>query len=277
MKQLKKIVSLTLVCAIMLIATSFMHFGVTAAEQEISSGIQLAESPYALASVRGRQIPVPLSEQLSARGYKIQSDTLIEVLPSNAGEGATILVITNSDGQELTKDMLIAIGHDGAVGSFLSYIGVSEMNTRDSGGQNVDIFNNSTFIATFTATYRTPVSLAEDLRATHLIQPVNVKFKYSDNSNTHTVTRVYASHCCSGFELTYPGLEQITVGPNMFLYEIILAKNNPRNNNNYTRTAEYRSDRVISVFSGNSVYHLIDWELVVDGRTYADVITLTQT
>ena len=270
MKQFKQVISIMLVCAITLIASANLSVSASATVLETAPEFQFTASPYALASVRGTQVSGELQQVLAMNDIKVAENTLIEALPSNAADGATVLQITNISGSAISKDMLVPIAADGNVSSIIALVDAQNAATRSTNIEAWDPFADGSMCIHISVSYNTPIS-----GNNYKVQPVNARFKCMDPDALHTVTKGKVEYLCKGFEYTYPGGVCITTGSTPYTHKITISKSNPVDARWYTSTSSnaYSTDRVINL--DNGLYdHRYTWSFTIDGRVLTGEIEI---
>lgn len=220
--------------------------------------------PTVLYTDKNEVICADLVQIINTMGVKINEKTEITFTSIESRSNASAIVITNTAGNLVTKDIIFSLDQDGNIDNLRAYnADVVAKSTRD--GQSVDHTYNGKIAIRGTAVYNVKRHQYSDY-----YQPIGVFFIYEKLSSCD-VGYIEVEYDCSGFEYTYPGFEYIGTGnavADIYGHIINVRKNNPSENTIYDKTAAYRTDRVIWADTGRpNPGQYLSFEYQVDSVT----------
>lgn len=256
-----------LTCAMMVLVLSISSLLVIPAQA--SAWVSNDELTSAQPQLRftGKECTAEFYSNLTARGISVTDDTVFEVLTSRTRSGATALVVTNTNDDEVTKDLLMALDEQGARKPIT--VTTEADNTRLSDGEQrfrygMDIFDDASFIFQVTA-------LFDAYRNGSYLRPRTAQFicRY-DPDDDFTVTDVSMDYSTEGFECdtNYNRLN----GEVYITHSIVINKSSAEANTYYSKTRAYNSNRLLCINGQGS--HLIDVSFEVNGDRYFERFNL---
>lgn len=255
LKKLRKITSLLLVTVmVVLVFTPATVGAVIPGEDSYHENIPAA-SPNALRSIMGNQASASLRRCLAEYNINVNSNTLLEVIPSSIENGKTALLVTNVEGARITTNYMFALDNDGNVLS-VSEPSTSEYALCDAVGGEEDPFRNGSFRCVWTVVYNSMY-----LSGRFCTQPEFAQFIYF-NTGGHTVQSVEMLYLTAGEAYDYPGGTYL--GSTLHTHTMQIFPSSPRSNLYYVATNAYRTDRAICTeFPGS---HKVEFYFTINNR-----------
>lgn len=260
-KSIRKITSLllTLVLTLLTFAPATVS-AVIPGEDSASAGIS-GSSGSVLYHVSGAQASANLRQSLDKYNIAVDSDTSIDVVSTSAENGSQILVVTDVDGETMTKSVIMALDENGDINT-VSLPERSAASTAGYAGDEIEFIANDSFVVVWA------IQCIQGVKTGYYYyQPMYAEMIYYNNGG-HTVEKAEMVIECSGIELTYPGLAIITGDEFVFDTMKISAT---KSNKYFVCTQGYRSDRVIWVCQGCFV---AEFDFKINGRTYNQIVDM---
>lgn len=267
-KKMKNFVSLSLV-----LIMSVLVFGsslVSARENESCEEIlndPVISSESDTYSVRGEDAPASICQRLYDMNVTVEDDSLIEFISSDSTSDGTAIVVTNTEGSTMTKDVVLFIGKDGEVQNLAIE---DESSVSPMAGGTIEYPFNEGFAIRATAVYNQRV---DSFFCGNYYQPIGVYFFFSNDEDCY-VTYVKVDYQCDGFEYSYPGFEMVS--DDEYMHVITVEKEFPAVSTMYHTENSYRTDRVICTSSGSlNVGQYLVFTYRLDGKLYTHAYELT--
>ena len=193
-------------------------------------------------------------------GVAFSEATESEILPVFSGTNGSqgnALVLTNTVGNTVTKDVFMFMDDEGAM-ALDPTNAYREENLRS--GTTVNFPSNEKYVVHGTAVYNVQIDPSSFFS---YYQPVGAYYVYYKNSPCN-VGRIRLEYITDGFAYSYPGFTLLDM--NEVTYVIAVDKYNPLNSTSYSKTQPYPSNWVISVAAGSPfVGKFLTFYCVVDG------------
>lgn len=267
LKKIRKLISLLMAGVLIMLLCMPSVVGIAEAAQieELAAGLVM-ESENALCSVRGTQAPDELSNSLKNYDITIKDDTLIEVFPATTDGGNQVLAVTNTNGAEIEKTLVMSYGE------------VTEIYEEDytGGSWEVEPFNDS-FVLLMMVSYN---MFETDLLYSFYYQPVNVMFIYYEPNQAYIVENITVDYMCWGFEFeidrnpvtdAIEGYTALTSGMETYEHHIIIDRDSPNRRTYYSGNNPYNTERAIDpnvdMFGSHIIHFEADLVRVSDHRS----------
>ena len=275
LRKLKNTISILL--SVVLVVCLLSPTIVSAAEaQRAEAAIFEALSPSkdALFSTSGKLLSAGLRQAFTARNIKITDNTLIEFVGA-ANHNATAIVITNVEGFQITKCLIMAIDENGEYQS-LSDAEIADLTSSQRGGGAALVapFGDSLeidFMVSFNAYVYAGYWYG-------LVQPQTAMFIYYDDNDLYDVSSISMTYGCSGIEGYYTnGNFQGITGPlDFFRYDIDVYRNNPAPNSYYSTSDPFPSNKAIMMTSGpnGAGAHFVEYTIVAYRKSNNKRVTI---
>ena len=204
---------------------------------------------------RGQDAPAKLLEELNALAVHVDENTLLKVVrmqtstrctesAMTSATNPTVLMVTNTNGRNVTTDVFLAIGSDG---NFISVMPEDGVPATPRAGGSAYLPPDGSNLVRATAVYNKVYKSSDIYHFFPYYQPVGVYFiYYSDGVSVLSIASV--CYLASGFEYTYPGFVEIS--NNIHDHTIVKYVSNPASNTYYNAVNEYSTDRALHVTSG---------------------------
>lgn len=275
LRKLKKSISILL--TVVLVVSLLGPTVVSAAEvQRAETAVleALLPSKGALFSTNGKQLSAGLNQAFIARNIRITDNTLIEFVEAG-DQNATAIVITNAEGCQITKCVIMAIDKNGEYRSLSdTEIAALTSNQRGGGSALVAPFGDSLeidFMVSFNAYEYAGYWYG-------LVQPQTAMFIYYDDNDLYDVSSISMTYGCSGIEGYYTnGNFQGITGPlDFFRYDIDVYKANPNPNTYYSASDPFPSNKAIMMTSGpnGAGAHFVEYTIVAYRRSNNKRVTI---
>lgn len=221
-----------------------------------------------------------LRAELEENGIQFNAETQVRLIaPVSQGRSAdssgNALIITNTDGESLTTSAVLFYNDSGLM-SF-----EHAENGKARGSQRYDFpLNDKTrkYVVYATAYFdaynsdKRPLSTGQGAR---YVRPLDLQV-FVQKNNPCTIEQITVEYITCGFECTYPGF--VTIGGdwdyvdwNMKVSEEFVSVNTVYQDRN-----PYYSDRVIDIFGGVVVGHMLDIRVIVDGKSVGERFDISQ-
>lgn len=259
-KSIQKITSLllTLVLTLLTFAPATVN-AVVPGEDSASAGM-IGSSGSVLFRVSGAQATTNLRQSLNKYNIAVDNNTSIDVMTTSSESDTQVIVVTDVDGETMTKSVIISLDENGNVKK-LPERGTAS--TAGYAGDDIDFMLDGSFVVVWAL--QSFICLNGPY---YCYRPTYAEMIYYNYGN-YTVTRAKMIPRCCGIELEYPGLEIVSLDKYEFWMDIVAYQSNRY----YTNTPDevYRSDRVICLSPG---YFQLDFEFIINGRTYLDMVDI---
>lgn len=221
----------------------------------------LSKSEDALFSACGAELSAGMRTVMTERNMTIKDDTRVELL-STGSDNATAIVVTNVEGNLVTKGIWMGMDDEGEMISLAS----SEAAARNvvggvSGSQRP--FGNSLEIV-FYASYKA-YSYGTDAHG--IIQPQTLMFMYYDDDDLYGQVDVNSKYSCYGVEGYYSNGVFTPVSSNpleRYAYNISLIQTNANARTYYSKTKAMSSGRAILMYDGIGGGHDVEYTITVN-------------
>lgn len=186
----------------------------------------------------GNQISDVMCEELGKRNIFVDDDTLVELVRTDSGD-ATAVVFTNTDGDMISKSILVAVAEDGQLRPFAA-------SDLSGGSATVDPFDDSFYIVFMVSFYAYQYST--DWQG--IVQPQTAMFIYHDPDRLYTVKRLVMNYDCYGVGGYFDGttFTPITGPLDNYHHRITVNRVNPDRSTYYSTTNPISSNMAIQLF-----------------------------
>lgn len=206
-------------------------------------------------NIQASEVTSSMMQHLDSVGLSIREHSLIEVASVESENGGKALIVTNTNGNLITKDVVVVVDEDGNIGD-ITAANEEKLMPRAGGTGEFNYKNKITIRATAVFEQYTHGT------ASLLFRPIGAYYTYSKNSSC-TVSYINATYYCVGIEYTWPGFSPISY--NDFEHSVEVTQDNPSPNTIYSAVNEYRpnGDRVLYTLHGEQSFGLA---FKVDGK-----------
>lgn len=207
----------------------------------------------------GSEASETIKNKIEQTGVDITNESTIQLVPISSSQETqnTALVITNTVGNIVTKDVLMMVTDEG-----VGFEQGGDVSTR--AGSTVEFSPLSwdgRYVIRGTAVY----NQYSDGLFSSFYQPIGAYFIYQKYESC-TVSNIEMLYICDGFEYSYPGFEDLDSSE--LEYVITVTKSSPAESTMYSTTKEYNTNRVIYTDSGSPfVGQFLTFNTVVDGKS----------
>lgn len=204
-------------------------------------------------SMTGADLSTSLKKNIEEAGVPVCDDSDIQLLPveSSANGTGEALVVTNTDGPTMTKDVLLLVDDDGEAGLEKS----GDVSTRaGSTAEFPPLSWDGRYVVRATAVY--------DVFNYSYYRPTAAYFTYKKYQECN-LTAIRVHYTCGGFWYSYLGFQK--VDPNEVEYVITVNQPNPVPSTMYmtNRTFPY-SNRVINPTGSLSAGQYLTFDIQID-------------
>lgn len=207
----------------------------------------------------GSEASETIKNKIEQTGVDITNESTIQLVPISSSQETqnTALVITNTVGNIVTKDVLMMVTDEG-----VGFEQGGDVSTR--AGSTVEfppLSWDGRYVIRGTAVY----NQYSDGLFSSFYQPIGAYFIYQKYESC-TVSNIEMLYICDGFEYSYPGFEDLDSSE--LEYVITVTKSSPAESTMYSTTKEYNTNRVIYTDSGSPfVGQFLTFNTVVDGKS----------
>lgn len=214
-------------------------------------------------AMTGSETSDTMKNRIEEAGVCVTDESTIQLVPISSSQNSA-LVITNVEGNTVTKDVLMMVTDEG-----IGFEQGSDVSTR--AGTTVEfppLSWDGRYVVRGTAVYNQYTYGTSSA----YYQPVGVYFFYYKYEDC-TVSDISVMYVCQGFEASLPNFEFLS--EDEFVYSITVAKTNPSQSYMYSKTDEYNSNRVIYTGSGSPfIGQNLTFETVVDGEYWTRSVAI---
>lgn len=229
---MKKVLSTLLVCFLVISMFSTSAF----AAPVVDTGTQSV-------AMTGSDVSALMKSKIEETGVTVSSESIIELVPISSTQREntnSALVVTNEDGNTVTKDVLLMVTDEG-----VGFEAGGDASTR--AGTTVEfppLSWDGRYVVRGTAVY----NQYNNGFIPYYYQPIGAYFTYT-KYQTCTVNSITIRYICDGFEYSYPGFSSL--GYPELEYVIVVTKASPAESTMYSTTDPYNTSRVIFTGSGS--------------------------
>ena len=183
---------------------------------------------------------------------------------SSSGQNGSGIVVTHTEGSIVTKDAFMFVDDNGVM-DVEEEIETYVANSSFRSGTTKTFAENAKYVVRATAVYEQRPESFDGIKSFY--QPIGAYFTYNKNKSC-SITSMTLQYLTQGFEYNYP---QYTLANNeYFQYPItVFSPANPAESTMYSKTDQYRSDRVIFISVGPLSGMSMNPFVTVDGKSEA--------
>ena len=214
----------------------------------------------------GSEASETIKNKIEQTGVDITNESTIQLVPISSSQETqnTALVITNTVGNIVTKDVLMMVTDEG-----VGFEQGGDVSTR--AGSTVEfppLSWDGRYVIRGTAVY----NQYSDGLFSSFYQPIGAYFIYQKYESC-TVSNIEMLYICDGFEYSYPGFEDLDSSE--LEYVITVTKSSPAESTMYSTTKEYNTNRVIYTDSGSPfVGQFLTFNTIIDGKSEGYTVKL---
>jgi len=259
----------SIICATMAITLSASCLIVLPAQ----ASAQASMPAQAQSRFTGKECTAAFYSNVTSMGISVTDNTVFEVVTSNTRSGANALIVTNTNNNEVTKDILMALDEQGARKTISV---VAEADEGDDENNDVpvvekrfrygmDIFDDASFVFQVTALFDSTHNLL-------FVRPryLQIICRYDPNDD-FTVTDVRVEYATEGYPCNND--TSLADGDNLYLHSMVISKSTVNANSYYSNSRGYSTAGLLKLTAFSS--HLVDVRYEVNGDQYFDVYDLT--
>lgn len=231
------------ICCFVILSVLFVCAPLDASASVANENIELNKASDAVqaevvSTLYGSQVSDDMCKKLGERNITIDNDTLVEFVRTDSHE-ATAIVFTNTDGELISRSILVGIEEDGELQPF----SVSDLS---GGNATVDPFDDSFYIVFMVSFYAYQYST--DWKG--IVQPQTAMFIYHDPDRLYTVERLIMNYDCYGVGGYFDGTTFTPfTGPlEVYHHRITVDRTNPSRSTYYSNTNPISSNMAIQLF-----------------------------
>lgn len=235
-----------------------MVLGITCTTISVSAECIPTQQTQTIA-MAGSEASETIKNKIEQTGVDITNESTIQLVPISSSQETqnTALVITNTVGNIVTKDVLMMVTDEG-----VGFEQGGDVSTR--AGSTVEfppLSWDGRYVIRGTAVY----NQYSDGLFSSFYQPIGAYFIYQKYESC-TVSNIEMLYICDGFEYSYPGFEDLDSSE--LEYVITVTKSSPAESTMYSTTKEYNTNRVIYIDSGSPfIGQFLTFNTVVDGKS----------
>lgn len=242
-----------------------MVLGITCTTISVSAECIPTQQTQTIA-MAGSEASETIKNKIEQTGVDITNESTIQLVPISSSQETqnTALVITNTVGNIVTKDVLMMVTDEG-----VGFEQGGDVSTR--AGSTVEfppLSWDGRYVIRGTAVYN---QYSNGLISPYY-QPIGAYFTYQKYEDC-TVNNITMLYICDGYEYSYPGFESL--GDSELEYVITVEKSSPRQSTMCSTTKEYNKSRVIKADTGSPfVGQFLTFNTIIDGKSEGYTVKL---